>query len=74
VLARALTRRGHLVSHTTVAQLLHDLDYRLQSSRKMEEGRDHPDRDAQFRYINRTVKRALVRGTPVISVDTKKKE
>ena len=73
-LARALTRRGHSVSHTTVAQLLHDLDYSLQSNRKTEEGRDHPDRDAQFRHINRTVKRALVRGTPVISVDTKKKE
>ena len=74
MLARALTRRGHSVSHTTVAQLLHDLDYSLQSNRKTEEGRDHPDRDAQFRHINRTVKRALVRGTPVISVDTKKKE
>ncbi len=74
VLARALTRRGHPVSHVTVAQLLHDLDFSLQSNRKTEEGRDHPDRDAQFRHINQTVKRALVRGTPVISVDTKKKE
>ena len=70
MLARALTRRGHPVSHTTVAELLHDLDYSLQSNRKTEEGRDHPDRDAQFRYINRTVKRALIHGTPVVSVDT----
>jgi len=73
-LARELTRRRHPVSHTTVAQLLHALDYSLQSNRKTEEGRDHPDRDAQFRHINRAVKRALARGVPVISVDTKKKE
>ena len=73
-LAGALARRHHPVSHTKVAQLLHDLDYSLQSNRKTEEGRDHPDRDAQFRHINTTVKRSLARGTPVISVDTKKKE
>ena len=73
-LARELTRRRHPVSHTTVAQVLHALDYSLQSNRKTEEGRDHPDRDAQFRHINRAVKRALARGVPVISVDTKKKE
>jgi DDE family transposase len=73
-LARALARRHHRVSHTKVAQILHDLDYSLQSNRKTEEGRDHPDRDAQFRYINTAVKRSLARGQPVISVDTKKKE
>ena len=73
-LAGALARRHHPVSHTKVAQLLHDLDYSLQSNRKTEEGRDHPDRDAQFRHINASVKRSLARGTPVISVDTKKKE
>src|SRR5665213_1830934 len=73
-LAGALARRHHPVSHTKVAQLLHGLDYSLQSNRKTEEGRDHPDRDAQFRHINASVKRSLTRGTPVISVDTKKKE
>jgi len=73
-LASALARRHHPVSHTTVAQILHDLDYSLQSNRKTEEGRDHPDRDAQFRHINAAVKRSLARGNPVISVDTKKKE
>ena len=73
-LARALTRRHHPVSHTKVAQLLHDLDYSLQSNRKLEEGRDHPDRDAQFRHINSVVARAVAQGLPVISVDTKKKE
>ena len=73
-LASALARRHHPVSHTKVAQILHDLDYSLQSNRKTEEGRDHPDRDAQFRHINTAVKRSLARGNPVISVDTKKKE
>jgi hypothetical protein len=49
-------------------------NYSLQSNRKLEEGEDHPDRDAQFRHINEWVKRALAAGEPVISVDTKKKE
>ena len=62
------------MSPSKVRQLLHDLDYSLQANRKLEEGTDHPDRDHQFRYINRTVKRALAAGAPVISVDTKKKE
>ena len=57
-----------------VAQLLHEQNYSLQSNRKLEEGEDHPDRDAQFRHINHCVKRALAAGSPVISVDTKKKE
>ena len=73
-LAAALARRRHPVSHTKVAQLLHDLDYSLQSNRKTEEGRDHPDRDAQFHHINAAVQRSLAHRRPVISVDTKKKE
>jgi len=73
-LATDLGRRRHPVSHATVAHLLHGLDYSLQSNRKTEEGRDHPDRDAQFRHINRAVKRCMAQGCPVISVDTKKKE
>jgi hypothetical protein len=73
-LAAQLSRQRHPISHTKVAQLLHDLGYSLQSNRKTEEGEDHPDRDAQFRYINRKVKRALAKGAPVVSVDTKKKE
>jgi Rhodopirellula transposase DDE domain len=56
-IAATLTRRQHPVSHTKVAQILHELDYSLQGNRKTEEGDDHPDRDAQFRYINRAVKR-----------------
>ncbi len=73
-IAAQLGRQKHPVSHAKVAQLLHDLNYSLQSNRKTEEGADHPDRDAQFRHINARVKKCLARGVPVISVDTKKKE
>ncbi len=73
-IANELGRHHHPVSHTKVAQLLHGLDYSLQSNRKTEEERDHPDRDAQFRHINAVVKRCVAKGSPVISVDTKKKE
>jgi len=73
-LAAELTAQRHPISHEKVAQLLRELDYSLQGTRKMEEGADHPDRDAQFRYINAHVRRALAAKRPVISVDTKKKE
>lgn len=73
-LARELTRAKHPVCAVKVGQLLHDQHFSLQSNRKTQEGAGHPDRDAQFRYINQQVKRALAEGTPVISVDTKKKE
>jgi hypothetical protein len=74
ILAWELRKKRHPISHVTVAQLLHEQNFSLQGTRKTEEGADHPDRDAQFRHINATVKRALKEGTPVISVDTKKKE
>ncbi|MGH8634528.1 MAG: ISAzo13 family transposase [Burkholderiales bacterium] len=73
-IAQELDEQNHPISHVKVAQILHDLDYSLQSNRKTEEGADHPDRNAQFRHINLTVKRYLRQGYPVISVDTKKKE
>jgi len=73
-LAAELSQQRHPVSYVRVAQLLHEQHYSLQSNRKLEEGEDHPDRDAQFRHINGCVKRALAAGLPVISVDTKKKE
>ena len=73
-LAAQLTARKHPVSHEKIAQILRDQHYSLQSNRKTEEGADHPDRDAQFHHINAQVKRALAKGIPVISVDTKKKE
>lgn len=73
-LARLLTTQGHPVTHTTVAQLLHALHYSLQGTAKTKEGKQHPDRDAQFRYIQRQGESFLSRGLPVISVDTKKKD
>ncbi len=73
-LAGELNRKGHQVSHTCVATLLRDMNYSLQSNRKTMEGRQHPDRDAQFRYINRKARGQQRMGQPVISVDTKKKE
>ena len=73
-LAAALQALGHAVSHTIVAELLHELGYSLQGNVKTREGRQHLDRDAQFRYIAETVTRAQRRGQPAISVDTKKKE
>jgi hypothetical protein len=74
VLAAELGRQRHPLSHVKLAQLLHAQHYSLQGTRKTEEGADHPDRDAQFRYINARVKQALAAGIPVLSVDTKKKE
>ena len=62
------------VSHRTVHNILEDLGYSLQSNRKKMEGKQHPDRDTQFRYINRLVKKFQRELQPVISVDTKKKE
>lgn len=73
-LATELAGQDHQVSHEKVAQILRSLHYSLQGNRKTEEGNDHPDRDAQFQHINATVKSALAKGQPVVSVDTKKKE
>ena len=73
-LASELAASGHPASERTVSRLLHSLGYSLQSNRKMIEGKDHPDRDAQFRHINRRVLAFQRRGQPVVSVDTKKKE
>ncbi|HUX02788.1 MAG TPA: ISAzo13 family transposase [Phycisphaerae bacterium] len=73
-LADELTRRRHPVGPRTVAGLLHRAGYSLQGNRKTREGASHPDRNAQFEYINGLVRRFLDRGQPAISVDTKKKE
>jgi hypothetical protein len=73
-LAEGLRSRGHTASERTVNRLLHGLGYSLQANRKTIEGKDHPDRDAQFQYINRRVKAFQRQGQPVVSVDTKKKE
>jgi hypothetical protein len=73
-LAAALQALGHQVSHQTVASLLKEMKYSLQGDRKTLEGAQHPDRDAQFAYINQQAQEALAAGDPVLSVDTKKKE
>jgi hypothetical protein len=73
-LATALRERGHQVSEFVVRRLLKALGYSLQANIKTAEGRQHPDRDAQFGYLNDQVKAHQDEGCPVISVDTKKKE
>jgi Rhodopirellula transposase DDE domain len=73
-LAEALRGQGHPVSARKVAALLGDMGYSLQANRKTREGGKHPDRNAQFEFINNLTKRLQRRGQPVVSVDTKKKE
>jgi hypothetical protein len=73
-LADELTRQRHGVSPRTVATLLKGAGYSLQANQKMREGTAHPDRDAQFRYLNAAIAECLRHGRPAISVDTKKKE
>jgi hypothetical protein len=73
-LADELRAQGHEVSHVLVAELLHEQKYSLQANRKTKEGSSHPDRNAQFEYINAKATDFLKNGQPAISVDTKKKE
>jgi hypothetical protein len=73
-LADALQAKGYKLSERKVASLLTGLDYSLQANRKVREGTQHPDRNAQFEYINEQVKAFQARQQPIISVDTKKKE
>ena len=73
-LAAELQAMGHTISATLVAELLVQQGYTLQANRKTREGSQHPDRDAQFHYLNEQIHGAQQRGEPVISVDTKKKE
>ena len=73
-LADELERQGYTVSHVTVARCLRELGYSLQANVKAIEGKQHPDRDAQFRYLNNEVRSFVGRRDPVVSVDTKKKE
>ena len=73
-LRRELEAQGHSVGRTKISQVLHRLGYSLQGNRKTREGKDHPDRDAQFEHIAARVKAYRRGGRPAISVDTKKKE
>ena len=72
--AAELTKMGHAISHSVVADILHSLQYSLQGTRKTLEGHQHADRNAQFQHINTLATEFLASGDPVISVDTKKKE
>jgi hypothetical protein len=70
-----LEKDGIAVCHNVIRDILHDMDYSLQQNQKMlQAGTPHPDRDAQFKYINKKCVQFLNQGQPVISVDTKKKE
>jgi transposase len=73
-LAKELSRQGFRVSHTKIGELLRSQGYSLQANRKTMEGKQHPDRNAQFEHINTRVRAFQRTGQPVISIDTKKKE
>jgi transposase len=73
-IAAELESKGQPISNPTVARCLHEMGYSLQANVKAKEGPQHADRDAQFRYLNRLVKKFIRSGDPVISVDAKKKE
>jgi DDE family transposase len=73
-LVKALTAQGFQVSQRVVGKLLRELNYSCQANRKTREGSNHPDRNAQFKHVNKTVQTAIAAGEPAISVDTKKKE
>jgi hypothetical protein len=73
-LAEELERQGWEVSHVTVARCLREMGYSLQANLKSVEGTQHPDRDAQFRYLNDQIRKFLRTHDPVVSVDAKKKE
>jgi len=73
-LAEELQRQGYRIGDRKVAALLHQMGYSLQANAKTIEGGHHPDRNAQFEYVNAQTKKFLAQGLPVISVDTKKKE
>lgn len=73
-LAAELKRQGYNIGDRKVAELLHQLGYSLQANAEALEGKQHPDRNAQFEYVHAQVKEFLEHGLPVISVDTKKKE
>jgi transposase len=72
-IADALVKQGHKISHVQVYRMLKILGYSLQAKSKNIEGSQHTDRDAQFKFIEKTCKKALKEDQPVISVDTKKK-
>lgn len=73
-IAEELAAKGHSIDPRTVCRLLKEMEFSLRANVKSDEGKQHPDRDAQFRYINKQARAFIKNGDPVISVDTKKKE
>lgn len=73
-LETALNKKGHKITHTTIASILRSEGFSLQANRKTKEGIDHPDRNAQFLFISESVEKEIDDSQPVISVDSKKKE
>jgi|SRR5215210_132651 len=73
-ISEALRRNGIAISHQSVANILSEMEYSLQGNRKTKEGKNHPDRDVQFKFINKMASKFIKSDEPVISVDTKKKE
>ena len=73
-LSRDLHKRGHRACPNTVGRLLRDQDFSLQSNRKGQSGKAHPDRDRQFQHIQQQREQFTAAGLPVVSVDAKKKE
>ena len=73
-LQNELQAKSYQISYVKIKDLLSEMGYSLQSQAKVREGKNHPDRDSQFRYINNKAKEFLQSARPVISVDTKKKE
>lgn len=73
-LSKALKKLGYTACPNVVGKLLRQMNYSLQANSKTREGKQNPDRDAQFNYINEQAKKFMAAGDPVISVDTKKKE
>jgi len=73
-ISNTLKAAGITISHAKVAKILKSIGYSLQSPRKINEGKSHPDRDQQFKYINKQTVEFQKQGLPVISIDAKKKE
>ena len=74
IIANELNKQGFKVEYKTIQKMIKAQGYSLQANKKMLPGKNHPDRDSQFKHINRTVNRFIKNGNPVVSVDTKKKE
>lgn len=72
ILADELRSQGHSVSHRMLGELLHEMGYSLQANRKTSGGKQHPDRNEQFEFINLLVEENLEKGNPVVSVNAKK--